>query len=119
MRLRRSTSVQQNYIIFTESRHKKPSGPAKETDGTYSAGVISVSFIAPATIQVHASLFSTMMVAGIEATCLKILAFLSHQSSHAIRIRMINDLNAFLELFTVREILYHQSSTVAQSFPLL
>lgn len=117
MRLIRSTSVRQNYIIFTESRHKKPSGPAKETDGTYSAGVISVSFIAPATIQVHASLFSTMMVAGIEATCLKILPFLSHQSSHAIR--MINDLSAFLELFTVREILYHQSSTVAQSFPLL
>jgi hypothetical protein len=44
--------------------------------------MISVSFAAPAAIQVHASsLILAMMIAGMEARCLKIQAFLSHQSS--------------------------------------
>jgi hypothetical protein len=43
-----------------------------------------------------------MMVAGVEAACLKILAFRSHHSSQ--EIKMIINLRAFVGQFTVREI---------------
>lgn len=56
-------------------------------------------FVAPTVIQVCASsLILAMMVVGVEATCLKILAFRSHHN---------------YQQLIVREILYYHYSTVA------
>lgn len=61
-------------------------------------GIISVSFAAPAMIQFCASsLILAMMVLGVVATCLDILVFRSHQSSHVTR--MIIDFRAFLGMW--------------------